>query len=235
MPEIELTKGRKCLVDTEDYEVLAGYKWCVTGTGYVHNRTLGRIHRAIMRAPKGVLVDHINGDKLDNRRSNLRFATKSQNNMNTKVSRGVSKFKGVFWVKRKNGGMWKARLTVDGKGVYLGSYKTDVEAAKAYNDAACKYFGEFSHLNDLTLPKSDLIGAERGQIDRKNPHGFNGVTYNKRDKRWVAQLIHKNARVLNKSFATAEEAARAYDEKAASIFGDKAVLNFQMIKEPDHG
>lgn len=227
MAELELTHGRKCLVDEEDYKMLVGYKWCVTGTGYVHNRTLGRIHRVIMRAPKGSLVDHVNGDKLDNRRCNLRFATKSQNNMNTKRVKGASKFKGVIWVKRKNGGMWKARLTLGGETIYLGSYKTDLEAASAYNEAACKHFGKFSHLNDLTLPKSELVGVERGQIDRKNPHGFKGVTYNKRDKRWVAQLIHKRTRVLNKSFATAEEAARAYDEKARSVFGNSAVLNFK--------
>lgn len=227
MPELELTKGRKCLVDEEDHKLLAGYKWCVTSTGYVHNRALGRIHRAIMRAPKGSIVDHINGNKLDNRRCNLRFATKSQNNMNCHVARGVSEFKGVVWAKRKNGGMWRARIVVGGKAIHLGSYKTDVEAAKAYNNAALKYFGEFAKPNDLTLAKSDKVGSDRTQIERRNPHGFKGVTYNKRDKRWVAQLIHKKVRVLNKNFSTPEDAARAYDEVARKVYGSHAVTNFQ--------
>lgn len=227
--EIVLTRGKVALVDDEDYEMLValGSRWCVSD-GYAFNRAHGRMHRFLLNAPAGVMVDHRNGDKLDNRRENLRLCDNSKNQANRKVSRGMSPFKGVTWQKRVHGGgYWKAQIVVNGVLHYLGSFRTDLDAAAAYNVAAKKHFGEFAHLNDLSLKASDLVSNERRQIARATPSGFKGVTFDASRQKWMAQLVRKGVTHLKRRFATAEEAARAYDSIARQIYGANAVTNFQ--------
>ena len=100
--------------------------------------------------PVGCVVDHINGDPLDNRAANLRYATHNQNSMNSKKqSRScLSRYKGVTFCKRKK--RWAARIQLDGKHYRNGTYKTQEEAALAYNALALKHFGEFARLNIIT-------------------------------------------------------------------------------------
>ena len=225
--EIVLTKGKVAVVDDEDYEMLvSGSRWCVND-GYAFNATRGRMHRVILNAPDGVMVDHINGDKLDNRKANLRLCTNSKNQANRKVVRGVSKFKGVVLERRKNGRcFWKATLVFEGKATYLGSFATDLEAAAAYNEAAVSKFGEFAHLNDLTRPASEIVGKRPWQANRKSPSGYKGVSFDSDRGKWVAQLTNKKVSYLRKRFATAIEAAKAYDEAARQVYGPNAVTNF---------
>ena len=225
--EIVLSKGKVALVDDEDYVMLlaTGSRWCIND-GYAFNRALGRMHRYLLGAAAGVMVDHRNGDKLDNRRDNLRLCTNSQNQANRQVIRGKSKFKGVVWQRTATGGSWKAVITLQKQSTYLGSFRTDLEAATAYNEAAVKHFGEFAYLNDLTLSPSDLKSSERRQVNRKSPTGFKGVTFDANRGKWMAQLVFKGINYLKKRFATAEEAARAYDVTAREVFGTAAVTNF---------
>lgn len=105
------------------------------------------MHREILNVPAGLECDHINGNSLDNRRANLRAATRQQNCWNNRKRKpnSLSKYKGVSFSKR--GKPWKATLTVDGNWIYLGSYNSEKEAAKAYDKAAKKHFGEFAKLN----------------------------------------------------------------------------------------
>jgi hypothetical protein len=105
------------------------------------------LHREIMNNPDGLLVDHANGDGLDNRRTNLRLATHSQNQFNKRKtkSKTSSRFIGVYFEKRKN--RWMARIHYHGKRIWLGSFKSEFDAAKAYDAAAKKYHGEFARLN----------------------------------------------------------------------------------------
>lgn len=152
MRKIPLTKGHFAIVDDEDYEELSKYKWysslgrAVRGIPKGDNMAKIHMHRVIAQTPEGMDTDHINGDPLDNRRSNLRWATRSQNLSNKGMNRNnKSGFKGVFWF--KNYKKWLATIRVDKKRIFLGYFKDKIEAAIAYNNAAIKYHNEFAKLN----------------------------------------------------------------------------------------
>jgi hypothetical protein len=159
MIEIPLTQGLVALIDDEDEEQ-ARFKWFAAASGpaiyaarnaRVAERAAGapsfiRLHRAIMQASRGQEVDHVNGDTLDCRRANLRLATRTQNMQNRGRQRnGASGFKGVSKWKANPG--WIAQITILGKRVYLGSFGTPEEAARAYDAAAREAFGVFARLN----------------------------------------------------------------------------------------
>jgi len=147
---IYLTKGFYTLVDNEDYSFLNQYKWYYKN-GYAarHNPDKSPkhilMHKQILNQSN--FIDHINGNKLDNRKSNLRVATKSQNAANSRKRKGSSKFKGVYWDKSKN--KWKAAIGFKNKRITIGRFSSELEAAKAYNKAAIEYFGEFARLNNV--------------------------------------------------------------------------------------
>lgn len=170
MKLIPLTQGQFAMVDDEDYEYLIQWKWQTRkgcNTFYAErafwngkNNSKISMHREIMKTPKELQVDHINHNGIDNQKNNLRNCTRSQNQMNTLPS-GKSKYKGVYWcentIKRilKNGQekiykikpKWKAQIMISGKKTSLGYFENEIDAAKAYNEAAVKYHKEFSHLN----------------------------------------------------------------------------------------
>lgn len=105
------------------------------------------MHRFITNAPKELEVDHINGNRLDNRKENLRICTKSQNLRNQHKTCGSSKYKGVSWRVRAN--KWESRIYVDGKKLFLGLYSDEEDAAKAYDKAAIQHYKEFAKTNIL--------------------------------------------------------------------------------------
>ena len=146
--------GKYALVDDEDYELVISRKWFFGSNGYV-NSGVGRLHRLIMKANSQQLVDHINGNKLDNRRSNLRFCNKSQNGSNSSLSKNnKSGYKGVHFDKSRN--KWIVSIKVNYKNNHIGRYNNIKDAALAYNKAAKKYFGEFARLN--IIPDNHLKG-----------------------------------------------------------------------------
>jgi len=157
MTRIKMTKGKFALVDDEDVEKVSRFKWYTlekdglfygNSTVYipVRKKKLYQMHRVIMNAPKGLQVDHINGDRLDNRRSNLRLCTQSQNASNRgKNKNNTSGYKGVSWNKREK--KWSARIRVNGKLYFLGNFIDIKYAAQAYNIAAKKYHKQFANGN----------------------------------------------------------------------------------------
>jgi len=141
--------GREILIDPEYYDLISEYRWREGGAGYAstdRNQVTLHMHRLIMESEPGKQVDHINHNKLDNRRCNLRHCTPSQNHMNRQPKKGKSsKYKGVCYSKSR--GLWQANVTKDGKRYNLRAHTTEVEAALAYNKKAFELFGEFVRLN----------------------------------------------------------------------------------------
>ena len=155
MKEIILYKERVCLVDNEDYDFLNQWKWSFDGRYVYRKKFLDKeykkynkiyIHRLIMNTPKGLDTDHIDGNKLNNQRGNLRVATRAENSSN-KVGalNKVSKYKGVSWHKQR--GYWKAEISYRKKRRHLGIFQSETEAAKAYDIAAKNYHLEYAKLN----------------------------------------------------------------------------------------
>jgi len=164
---IFLTHGKFALIDEEDLEKISKHKWHAKKkvesgkaiwyaarneysretqkckTVLMHNEILG-----------GLFVDHINHNGLDNRRCNLRFATHQQNNQNrgkNKNHRFTSKYKGVtFYRKSKTARKLGARIKVNGKVIWLGTFETEIEAAQAYDLAAIEHFGAFAKINEYS-------------------------------------------------------------------------------------
>ena len=149
MKTIPLTKGKFALVDDEDYDKLTKFPWCISGSGkYAVRRKNGKVvymHREILAASKGKSIDHANGNQLDNRRSNLRFASISENNWNSNHKAGLSGFRGVSWMRLAK--KWQAYIHIKNKKLHLGYFHDKKAAALAHDKAARSLHGEFARLN----------------------------------------------------------------------------------------
>lgn len=155
MKEIPLANGRGiALVDDADYEWLSQQKWH-NHSNYAHNRKHGPMHRAIMNAPESAEVDHINRNRLDNQRANLRLVSRRENarNQSKPITRSghplTSRFKGVSW--KATAKTWRAQITIRTNNnirvIHLGYFNDQIEAANAYDRAARTHFGEFANTN----------------------------------------------------------------------------------------
>ena len=140
------SKGRWFEVDADDYPAVSAYAWSITNKGYWRNRKMNiSVHRFLIGSvPDGMVVDHINGNKSDNRRSNLRVVSAHQNSMNNGISRANSSgVTGVYY--RKDRGKWKAGICFNRKQVWWPKlFDTFDEAVAARRALESKYFGEFA-------------------------------------------------------------------------------------------
>lgn len=153
---IPLSQGKVTLVDDRDFEWLSQWSWHVQNHMHIcyARRTLRKngkkrailMHQLIIGISSELETDHINRDGLDNRRSNLRHCTHAENNRNQrKFASCSSRYKGVHWDNERQ--TWRARITAHGRSHHLGRFTDEQEAARAYNQAALEYFGEFAYLN----------------------------------------------------------------------------------------
>lgn len=161
MKEIQLTQGKVTFVDDEDYEYLSQFSWHTLNNGYTSyavrklspkkgekKRKVILMHREILGNDSCDTVDHIDGNGLNNTKSNIRIATFSQNSANSKKTKGISKYKGVTWLKKNK--KWRAEITIKGKSKHLGCFTCEEDAAEAYNQAALMVHCEFAKLNLVT-------------------------------------------------------------------------------------
>jgi len=154
MKQIPLTQGKFAIVDDEDFEFLSQWKWHITTNGYaVRRQKIGEkianiwMHRVIAKTPDGLVTDHIDCDKLNNQKANLRCCSKQGNAVNSsKYNKPCSsRYKGVSKMKGRN--KWEAYICVDGKKSNIGYFLSEEDAAQAYNSFAIKEYGSFAQLN----------------------------------------------------------------------------------------
>ncbi len=154
--------GKRVLVDESDFRKYQGLSLRVRGQGYasISINKSGKtsdclLAREIMDCPKGMEVDHINGNRMDNRRENLRICTLAENRRNRKLKTGKKLPKGITMERKR----FLARIMVDGKPIHLGSFNTLAAAEYAYNEASKKYHGEFGTHKNLPVPPCDKCGG----------------------------------------------------------------------------
>lgn len=149
---VPLNRGKHALIDLEDFNKIGENVWAIQSNGYVKRSNGGGavclLHRLILCAPIGLYVDHINGDKLDNRKCNLRLCTATENARNRPGISGTSKYKGVRW----NHKSWHAQIYIGKRNITIGRFNCEIEAALAYNKRAKAEFGEFAWLNVIVDP-----------------------------------------------------------------------------------
>jgi hypothetical protein len=156
------------LIDDEDCELVSRFSWYLTGkheykkylTSSIYAEGIYktiRLHRLIMNPPKGMFIDHIDGNTMDNRKKNLRICTNQENTRNMKRIHNKYGYKGISFEKRVISRFWVALICgihKKGKITSLGTYATKEEAVRAYDRGAIKYFGEFASTN---FPREDYI------------------------------------------------------------------------------
>ena len=224
--KLKLKCGRESLISEESFEKVSEFIWSYNN-GYAYrdvvnidgSRTRLYLHREIADAPSGLVVDHINGDPLDNRLENLRVCTTSDNLRNRAKPKHakLSVFKGV----RPRCGNFEASIgRTFGDHEYLGVYRTELDAAIAYNLAATRKYGEFARLNEIPFNYSEytpqrVVGSSKHR----------GVSFSTTAGKWIAKIqVNKKRRHLG-YFDSEESAALAYNSAAVEVLGEKAKLN----------
>lgn len=179
--DIPLTQGLLARIDADDFALVSRFKWHAAKNGHgmpyacaclgkAQAVEMGKrhikMHRLLLGFPPGE-IDHIDGDTLNNCRSNLRSATHTQNQANTSKRNAIAKtsrFKGVSW--HRGSRQWQVFMKIDGRNAYLGAFKSEVEAAEHYDSIARKRFGKFARPN---LPTE----CERREL---NPQALTGIS-----------------------------------------------------------
>lgn len=235
MKQIPLSQGYFALVDDEDFEWLNQWKWHAlvrdgNRTSYAKRSTWEtggvrkaiKMHRAILGVTdQNILIDHIDGNGLNNCRSNLRITDGHGNARNRRVNKTVySGFKGVHWIPHQKS--FVARIACDGKQKHLGTSECPKTCARTYNKYAKELFGDFAKLNEVEdgplcptpLPPSNVQS------------GFRGVTWNRNLGKWKVSFTYRYKAVFTATITDVVVAAKTYDKKAFEYLGFKAKLNF---------
>ena len=234
---IQLSNSKeKCMVDDEDHGwVLIYDNWDLMNKGYAfgtRNRKL--MHRIIyykynIKKHDKEVLDHKDGDRLNNQKSNLRSCFQCENARNSKIPKtNKSGYKGVFEDKRC--GQWSSYITFNKQRITIGYFDDKKDAAIAYDIMAKKLFGvfakcNFDFINELDEKRIyDVINAVKQRIGTSK---YKGVSWDKIAQKWKSQITH-NKKVYNLGrYATEKEAAIAYDKKCKELFGGSIKNNQQ--------
>ncbi len=220
MKKIKLTNGKYALVDDKDFEYLSQWKWKAldnehTWYAYRQGKENGinkriYMHRVITNCPKGLVVDHIKHNGLDNQRKNIRICSVSDNSRN-KRHKNKSGYKGVRYRENREN-PFNPKIFLDGKEIGLGHYKDAKDAARIYDYKAKELFGEFAYLN---FPNSILLKSEYEKLYRKREKKsskYTGVHYHKVQKKYHIYVGGKGKNNYLGSFIDEEEAAKSRDK-----------------------
>lgn len=231
-------EGGKIYVDDTDYNYLNNlYRWKISKDGYAISNARYKkmglfsgmtIHKIIKHPTKSgryINVDHIDGNKLNNTRGNLRVCTHEENMRNRKVQemyakkKKVSKYKGVTWNKGKK--VWEARISIEKKYLYLGSFSNELAAANCYNYWSDYYYKDFSRPNECAYMKKE--DWESCRVAKDKTSKYKGVSNVK--EKWIAQIWDGKRNIKIGNFDNEDDAAMAYNEKAKELKGDRARVN----------
>lgn len=222
---IKLANSGETIIEARDFKKVSRYEWFRSKSGYAQRQGWKNgkhwrvwLHRVINKTPPHLFTDHINGQKLDNRRSNLRTVNKARNSTNrpkTRLFMATSGYKGVSL--HISTGLWRARI-FDGDFKKTTYHKTQEQAALDYNRMALERFGEYIQINKLP-------GKIEPTVPRKKTSQYRGVAFKPKSERWEAGIDVDGLWTHIGSFGTEQEAALAYNAAAIKLRGDKAKLN----------
>jgi hypothetical protein len=228
-----LPSGQDVLLDDEDYERLERFRYYKHKKGYAYrfdessgHRKAYYMHHDVVGNIKGMVVDHINGNKLDNRKENLRITTNAQNIHNTgnyKKQNKTSPYKGVIW--NKGAKAWQATMRINGEQRRLGWFETEEAAANAYNHHVKQLRDDLAFINDVPY---DPEWEKKRIPDRRNGTGkskYIGVSYRPKYNDWMVTISKNHKSMYLGTFKDEIEAAKVYNAKAIELHGDKAKLN----------
>lgn len=212
--EIALTNSdKKVSVDADNFERLSKYKWHLCANGYpcrsiyessTQKTKHSTMHREIMAAQKGEQVDHIDRNRLNNTRGNLRICNSSENGCNTgKRREGDSEYKGIHLDKRRK--KWRAEIQFENNVYNIGSYADEAEAARARDGAALYFHKEFAVLN---FPAEKAI-PYTPRVKSVKTSKYKGVCFSKRHNLWLAQIQINNEHIYLGWYKTEDEAYQA--------------------------
>lgn len=225
---IPLSQGKFAIIDAEDLEEIGIHQWVFAERGASRNATederksmgISRIwmHRQIMRHPRGLQVDHANGDRTDNSRDNLRVASQNQNVFNTLSSvANPLEMRGVVKIPNSKKRSWYAAIQFQGKKEYLGSFSSPKEASDAYNKRGRELHGEFFVLDRPPLKDYSRIPiAKRVHRRNQSSSGFRGVYPNKYGG-WDASVKHQGKVVHLGSFVDPQLASSIVEAKIKEL------------------
>lgn len=235
--DIFLKNGECFQVSNEDLDWVLNFKWCVDTKGYIQrsysiNGVIKKavLHRVICEMMElninNQSIDHIDCNRLNNCRNNLRIATRSQNNFNQKIrSNNTSNYKGVSWCKQA--GKWRVRIYIDKKEKHVGFFDCPIKGAIAYDIRAFEEYGEFAHFNFPDKIKQSISEKNNYvKIIQPKTSKFKGVSWNTQRMKWHS-LIKINGKQKHLGFFDCPiEAAIAFDRAAVEYRGEFVKLNF---------
>ena len=214
---IALTDGGYAYVDAADYDWLNQWRWHMCSSGYAGRSEKGKtiyMHRQILDPPRGMVVDHIDGNRANNCRANIRACTRAQNIHNKRKCTGSrSRFKCVYYSKQL--GKWYSRCWFEGRDRLIGYFDTEIEAARAYDRQAVAWFGEFARLNfprEWPPERRAQVYAQRQETDQQGESDKEKVT-SKKGKRSESRLQAVKD-CVNAVLQTPDPSAPGRDRKA---------------------